>query len=681
MQERKSHSESLIHLKRLTFRQCLKQLWIFLKPNRGKFYIAIIAILVMQIIYALMPTVEGQILSSLQVDLTAMKEGVPGAHIQMSVIITILMELLAMYIVKITAQFIGAFTLTDSIQKTMYEIREAVQHKISCLPISYFDSQKTGDVLSRIINDVETVSNALQQTLQRVIGAVCTFVFTLIMMLRISWGMTGIICIGLPLMALVSAGIVRKSQPVFDRQQAALAALNGTVNELYAGSTEIMVYNHQKQAIADFEKVNHELSSQAFKAQFISGVISPLTSLITYIMIGICALYGCLQTLNGHMLIGDLQAFIRYIWAINDPISQISQLSSQVQSAFSGMNRLFTFLSLPEELSVQTSAQNQQRLQDIESIDFDHVVFSYAADAFDPDRPTSAAAQAAAIEQADLTLEDPENPAAALIEEIERPLYEAAAVQPAMPDPHDSDISNANRPDAPLMKDMSFSIRKGQRIAVVGPTGAGKTTLINLLLRFYNIQSGSIRINGIDIRALSYGDLRDLFGLVLQDAWLFEGTVEDNLKYGKEDATQEELDQAVQKAEIQDLIASMPHGYQTMISESADNISQGEKQLLTIARALLKDPKILILDEATSSVDTRLEKKIQKAMDILMESRTSIVIAHRLSTITSADLILVMNHGEIVESGTHQQLLNQNGMYARLYNSQFQDTSLPEADA
>lgn len=362
-----------------------------------------------------------------------------------------------------------------------------------------------------------------------------------------------------------------------------------------------MVYNHQKQAIADFDKVNSRLKEKAFHSSLLSGIISPLSSLVTYLTIAICALYGCFQVLAGHLLLGDLLAFNRYIWNINDNISQISQLSSQVQSAFSGMNRLFTFLDQP----VLADKPDQNVLQPAESIDFEHVDFSYT--------------------------------------------------------------------DQPLIEDLNLHVDKGKTIAIVGPTGAGKTTLVNLLMRFYDVNGGRIAINGQDIRDLSYKDLRDRFGMVLQDTWLFEGTIKDNLLYGNEQASNEQLQQAIEEASIQDLIDKQPDGLNTLIHEDASNFSAGEKQLLTIARALLKDPEILILDEATSSVDTRLERKVQKAMDALMKNRTSFVIAHRLSTITNADQILVMEHGSIVEMGSHEELLARNGRYAALYNSQFQD--------
>ena len=348
-----------------------------------------------------------------------------------------------------------------------------------------------------------------------------------------------------------------------------------------------------------FKEVNEGMRVAGFKAQFVSSLISPLSSLITYLTIGVVALYGCFLVLSSTISLGQLQAFIRYIWQINDPISQVSQLSAQVQSSFSAMSRLFSFLNIESLKDVET----KRPIKEVETIDFEHVQFGYG--------------------------------------------------------------------DKLLMKDVNIHVNKGETIAIVGPTGAGKTTLTNLLLRFYDVKGGSIKINGIDIRELSYKDLRSLFSLVLQDTWLFEDTIEKNISYGKSDAQKYEVIEAAKSANVHHTIRTLSHGYDTIVNEEGTNVSQGEKQLLTIARAILKDPQVLILDEATSSVDTRLERRLQSAMDKVMKDRTSFVIAHRLSTIVNADKILVMEHGNIVEQGTHQELLELNGVYARLYNAQF----------
>lgn len=591
---------------KLTARQCLAHLWTYLKPHQRKLWIGLFLSVILQVIYAYMALPEAEITNQIQKDLTAMAQGVTGAHIQMDIIVRILWGLLLTYLLKITLQFVTNFLMTDSIQAAVYDVRKAVEKKINRLPVSYFDSHPAGDLLSRITNDVDTVSTALQQTLSQIISAVCTFCFSMFIMIQISLPMTGIVLIGLPCLAISALTVYKKSQPVYDAQQEALSELSSTVNELYTGCQEILAYNYQKQAKERFEKANRTMKENGFKAQWMSTFVSTSVSAVNYAVLSTCAVYGCFQVLNGAMMLGDLQAFIRYIWMVNDPVAQIGQLSSAIQSAFSGMNRLFTFLSLPEEERTMT----KQPVTEIESVAFEHVEFSYH--------------------------------------------------------------------EQPLMKDLSFHVRSGQTAAIVGPTGAGKTTITNLLLRFYKPQSGKVKINSTDIQDLSFEDLRSLYGLVLQDPWLFEGTVADNLLYGCSEASRKDMVEAARKVGVHELIEQLPDGYDTMISEGAENISQGQKQLLTIVRSLIRDPKILILDEATSSVDTRIERRLQKAMDVLMESRTSFVIAHRLSTIVNADLILVVENGDIVEQGTHHQLLERNGRYARLYHSQFSKTDSME---
>lgn len=585
--------------KKMTFTSCIKHLWPFLRPYRFKLFVGIFMIIVAQITFAINPSVEGMITTQLSKDVMDIANNIPGAHIQMDIIIQIAILLGIIYIIKTVSQYLMAFYLTDAIQFTMYDIRNAVEDKMQHLPVSYFDKEKTGELLSRITNDVDTLSNALQQTLSRVISAVCTFVFVLFMMFRIHAIMALIIVCILPIIYFLSRFIVKKSQPLFDEQQAKLADLNGTVNELYDGYQEIMMYNQQRSSLDKFKEVNEGMRVAGFKAQFVSSLISPLSSLITYLTIGVVALYGCFLVLSSTISLGQLQAFIRYIWQINDPISQVSQLSAQVQSSFSAMSRLFSFLNIESLKDVET----KRPIKEVETIDFEHVQFGYG--------------------------------------------------------------------DKLLMKDVNIHVNKGETIAIVGPTGAGKTTLTNLLLRFYDVKGGSIKINGIDIRELSYKDLRSLFSLVLQDTWLFEDTIEKNISYGKSDAQKYEVIEAAKSANVHHTIRTLSHGYDTIVNEEGTNVSQGEKQLLTIARAILKDPQVLILDEATSSVDTRLERRLQSAMDKVMKDRTSFVIAHRLSTIVNADKILVMEHGNIVEQGMHQELLELNGVYARLYNAQF----------
>lgn len=387
----------------------------------------------------------------------------------------------------------------------------------------------------------------------------------------------------------------------FNAQQDALGRLNGTITELYGGFHEILLYNRQKQAISDFKKVNSELQSNAFQAQFMSSMISPLISLCTYLIIGTIALIGSIYAISKTILVGELQAFIRYIWQVNDPLSQVSNLSAQLQSAFAAMRRIVILLEEAEEIA---EAKEPIHLPQVKgNVSFEHVRFGYGEEA--------------------------------------------------------------------IIKDFSVEVKAGQMIAIVGPTGAGKTTLINLLERFYDVNGGAIKIDGVDIRDMTRQDLRDIFAMVLQDTWLFSGSIYDNIRYGRLDARKDEVIQAAKDANVHHFIRTLSDGYDMVLNEEGNNISQGEKQLLTIARAFLKDPQILILDEATSSVDTRLEKMLQEAMHNVMKGRTSFVIAHRLSTIRNADLILVLQNGNIVEQGTHDELLAQKGVYESLYHSQF----------
>ena len=581
--------------KKMKFTECLSHLFVFIKPYRFKLLFGILMIITAQVTFALNPTVEGMITTQLAADISAHQP------IQVDKVVHILCILFSIYIVKTISQFLMAVFMTDAIQKTMFDVRNAIENKIHHLPVSYFDQEKTGELLSRITNDVDTLSNALQQTLSRVISAICTFTFVLFMMLRINVLMTCIILVALPVIALLSKFVVKKSQPLFDDQQNTLADLNGTINELYDGYSEILSYNQQEHALERFQKDNERMRVSSFKAQFVSSLINPLCSLITYLSIGCASLVGCLQVLNGTIALGQLQAFIRYIWQINDPISQISQLSSAVQSAFSAMSRLFTFLNQPIEEDVISKCQ----IDEVRTIEFDHVQFGYD--------------------------------------------------------------------DNLLMKDVNIDVHQGQTIAIVGPTGAGKTTIVKLLMRFYELNAGTIYIDGHNITDYTRSGLRNMVGMVLQDAWLFEGSILENLRFGRPNATDEEVMKAAKAAHVDHFIRTLDYGYDTVLNEASSNISQGQRQLLTIARAFLADPKILILDEATSSVDTRTEVLIQKGMDELMKGRTSFVIAHRLSTIRDADNIIVMDHGDIVEVGSHDELMKRNGFYTKLYNAQFEE--------
>lgn len=587
--------------KRLTLKQCLTHLLRYAKHYWKEYVISFVSILLTCVIFIFMPVVEGKIITQLQHDLTDLYNHVAGAHIHMDLILLGIASLSIVMLGKTITQYVTSIYLNRAIQSTMYDLRKAISHKINQLPISYFDAHQTGDLLSRITTDVESLSNALVVSLDQALNALIMIPAMMTMLFVINKQIFCIVLIGIPLILLLSFLVVRKIQPIFDLQQQTLANMSSTINEMYSGISEILIYNRQDYAIDQFEEVNAKMKEAGFKAQVYSGLIGPGSNFITYMVIAFSILVGSFQVLNGTLALGDLQAAIRYIWNINDPVSRISQLTNALQSGYSGMNRLFSFLTLPDEIQSQT----KQKISEVQTIGFKHVEFSYT--------------------------------------------------------------------DQPLMQDMNFHVQDKQTIAIVGHTGAGKTTITNLLERFYEIQGGSIQINDQDIRDLSYSDLRDLIGLVLQDPWLFEGTIEENLRYAKDGLSESDLQHAIEMASLQETIQCLPMGLQTSLGEDGENLSQGEKQLLTIARALLKDPQILILDEATSSVDTRLEKKLQQAMDAIMKNRTCFVIAHRLSTIVNADRIMVIDQGNLIESGTHQELLEKNGAYAKLYNAQFEE--------
>ena len=590
--------------KKYSLKKSLKGLIPFIKPYKWQFIIAILMIFAFNISMVLAPTFEGMITTQLASDV-AKSSSLTSVDISFGAIIKIVLSLVVIYIIKTVAQMISVVYLTNAIQQAMEDLRNALQNKIRKLPVRYFDNHHFGDVLSRITNDVDAISNALQQSFTQIVSGVLTVTLALTMMYMINPKMAIIGTMIIPLSLLVTKLVVGKSQKLFKKQQDALGELNSTVTEMYTGYNEILLYNQQVESVEKFKKINENLKENAFKAQFVSSTIAPLNALVTYLAIGAVAVVGTADVIAGTFLVGQLQAFIRYIWQINDPLSQISNLSSQIQSAFAALGRVIELLEEPEEVP---EANPPKHLSEVAgNVDFEHVKFGY---------------------------------------------YEEN-----------------------LMKDLNVNVKSGQMVAIVGPTGAGKTTIINLLLRFYDVKGGSIKIDGVDIRDLPREELRSMFGMVLQDTWLYSGTIYDNIRYGRLDARKDEIINAAKMANVHHFIKTLPDGYNSHINEEANNISQGEKQLLTIARAILKDPQILILDEATSSVDTRLEKMLQEAMQRVMKGRTSFVIAHRLSTIKSADLILVINNGDIVEQGTHEELLAKQGEYEKLYNSQFAHNS------
>ncbi len=578
---------------------CLKYLMTFLSPYKGGLILGLFMVVVTNAAFAIMPLVEGKMTTQLFSDGEAILKGVEGAHVHFDIIFGIMGILVVIYIIKTVSQLITAIFLTKVLQQAMCDIRNTLQKKIQRLPVRYFDDHAFGDVLSCVTNDVDTLSNALQETLQRVLAAILTFIFVIGMMFYVNTVLACIALLIIPLSLIVTRFFVTRSQKLFDTQQETLGELNGTITEMYSGFNEIILYNRQQMAVDKFHDVNGRMRKASFRAQFASSLISPCISLITYLIIGSVAVTGCLFVMNGTMPLGNLQAFIRYIWQINDPLSQISQLSSQVQSAFAAMGRIFALLDEEEEAQDGRISIEPEKVRG--EVTFDHVVFGYD--------------------------------------------------------------------DETLMRDVNFEAKPGQMVAIVGPTGAGKTTLMNLLLRFYDVKGGSIKIDGIDIRDMNREELRQLFSLVLQDTWLFKGSIYDNIHYGRLSARKDEVISAAKMANVHHFIKTLTGGYEFEVNEESTNISQGEKQLLTIARAILKNPRIIILDEATSSVDTRLEKMLQDAMHKVMDGRTSFVIAHRLSTVRNADLILVVDHGDIVEQGTHEELLAKKGVYEKLYHS------------
>ncbi|MBC1422675.1 ABC transporter ATP-binding protein [Listeria seeligeri] len=518
-------------------------------------------------------------------------------------IFNILMLVLVLYLGSSLFSFIQQYVMSSVAQRTVYDMRKDLKAKMSRLPLKYYDTRSNGDILSRSVNDMDNIANTLQQSLTQAITAIVQMIGVLIMMLTISWQMTLIVLVTVPISIILVAIIAGRSQRYFGAQQRNLGILNDTVEETYGGQTIIKAFGQEKKTLVKFDEVNEDYYKAAKKAQFISGIMMPVMQFVGNLgYVGVCVAGGIFVT-NGTLQVGDIQSFTQYVQLFTQPISSVANIANIIQSTIASAERVFEMMDEEEEKD-EIPANINQIAGEENSIVFDHVKFGYT-------------------------------------------------------------------PDKPLMTDLNIHVEEGQMVAIVGPTGAGKTTIINLLMRFYDVDGGSIRMKGIDTRDMTKEAVRDKFGMVLQDTWLFNGTIADNIAYGREGATKEEVIGAAKAAYADDFIRRLPNGYDTVLNEEGSNISQGQKQLLTIARAILSDPSILILDEATSSVDTRTELNIQLAMGNLMEGRTSFVIAHRLSTIRDADLILVMNHGSVIEQGTHQDLLAEKGFYADLYNSQF----------
>ena len=529
-----------------------------------------------------------------------------GSGIDFDKIAKILIGLMCLYVCSALFSFIQGYIMTGVSQKLTYRMRKEISEKIDRLPMGYFDKMTHGEILSRITNDVDTLSQSLNQSATQVITSVATIIGVLVMMLSISPLMTVIAILILPLSMGLIGMIVKRSQRYFKEQQEYLGYVNGQVEEVYGGHNIVKAFNKEDDVIDEFDRDNDRLYRSAWKSQFLSGMMMPIMQFVGNLGYVAVVILGGYLAIKKTIEVGDIQSFIQYVRNFTQPIQQVAQVANMLQSTAAASERVFEFLEEPEE---EAAPENPVVLKNPEgAVEFEHVHFGY-------------------------------------------------------------------NPEHTIIHDFSVKVEPGQKIAIVGPTGAGKTTMVKLLMRFYDVSGGSIKVDGHDIREFDRGELRRMFGMVLQDTWLFKGSIEDNIRYGKLDATHEDVVKAADAAYAHRFIQTLPGGYGMELNEEASNVSQGQKQLLTIARAILADPKILILDEATSSVDTRTEVRIQKAMDNLMKGRTSFIIAHRLSTIRDADLILVMKDGDIVEMGRHEELLAKNGFYADLYNSQFEQTA------
>ena len=577
------------------------RLWSYLQAYRFPLYLAIFLKIVSVIMSVLEPVVIGLAITELTKNTLAIIKGVEGAHINVSYVGLVLVVYLLRGLIYELAAYYSNYFMTNAVQATVQDMRNEMTEKINRTSVSYFDKHQFGDLLGRFTSDVETVSNALQQSFLQVVNAVFTLALVIGTVLYLNLQLGAIVVITIPITFFGARFIMSKSQPYFKQQADALGTLNGFVQENLTGFNVLKLFGREDRSLDDFKEITEDLQKVGFKANFISGLMMPVLNGLSDLTYLIVAVLGGLQVLAGRLTIGNMQAFVQYVWQINQPIQNLTQLAGQLQSAKSSLDRIFQLMDEPDEANDATEVLEGDLTG---QVSFKHVDFQYVA-------------------------------------------------------------------DKPLIRDFNLEVSPGEMVAIVGPTGAGKSTIINLLMRFYDVTAGSISVDGHDIRNLSRQDYRKQFGMVLQDAWLFEGTIKENLRFGNLEATDEEIVEAAKAANVDHFIRTLPGGYNMEMNQESSNISLGQKQLLTIARALLADPKILILDEATSSVDTRLELLIQKAMKTLMQGRTSFVIAHRLSTIQEADKILVLKDGQIIEQGNHESLLADKGFYYDLYNSQF----------
>ncbi|MBR3786934.1 MAG: ABC transporter ATP-binding protein [Firmicutes bacterium] len=581
------------------FAGTMKTLLSYLKPYRIKLFIVFLFSILSTLFSIISPAVLGAATDKVVDGL----KSVTG--IDFSGLLYILMALLAMYLLSLAFGVIQSWIMADVSQKVIYTLRDKMSTKLDRLPLKYFDTKTHGEFQSRMVNDIETVNQTLSNSLTATISSITTVLGTLIMMLKISWLMTLVALISMPLSMIVIKFFVSKSQGHFKNQQKYLGLVNGHVEEMYSGHDIVKSFNREEESEKVFTEYNDKLYEAAWKSQFISGIMRPMTIMIGNLAyVAVCIMGGYLA-INGRVSIGDIQAFIQYVRNFNHPVSQLASIVNQLQSTAAAAERIFELIDEEEEVDLDKAPAAHIDADNAKGhVSFEHVSFGY-------------------------------------------------------------------KKDEPVIKDFSFDAKPGQRVAIVGHTGAGKTTIVKLLMRFYELDGGRILIDDTDITDLSRENLRELFGMVLQDTWLYNDTIRENIRYGNREATDEEIEAAAYAAHIHHFIKTQPKGYDMEINEEASNISAGQKQLLTIARAFLADAPILILDEATSSVDTRTESLIQKAMANLMHGRTSFIIAHRLSTIKDADHILVMDHGDIIEQGSHEELLARGGVYEKLYNSQF----------
>ena len=548
------------------------------------------------------PKILGNATNELFNGIIAQLTGTGG--INFGAVAQILIFLGIIYLLSSLLSYIQGFIMTKVSTKISYGMRQDISKKINRMPLSYFDRVSHGEVLSRITNDVDTVTQTLNQSMTQIVTSVTQFIGVLVMMFTISPLMTLVALCILPLSVLIVSKVVKRSQPYFKKQQAYIGQVNGHVEEMFGGHIVVTAFNREQDSIEKFNEINERLYEASWKSQFLSGMMMPLMNFVSNLgYVGICILGGFLS-LRGSITVGDIQAFIQYVRNFTQPIQQIANISNVLQQTAAAAERVFDFLEEEEETPDPENSLSPELVKG--EVTFAHVKFGYT-------------------------------------------------------------------PEKTIINDFSAIIKPGQRVAIVGPTGAGKTTMVKLLMRFYDVSSGAILLDGYDLRQFARNDLRDMFGMVLQDTWLYNDSIMENIRYGRLSASDEEVIEAAKAAQLDHFIRTLPHGYDTVLNEESSNISQGQKQLLTIARTIVSQPKILIFDEATSSVDTRTELSIKKAMDKLMEGRTSFIIAHRLSTIRDADLILVMKDGDIAETGTHNELLQKGGFYSELYRSQFAD--------